>query len=85
MSKIIKKIIYYIFLTVAFLILPFSIRNIYLLIIIKSSLLEILINIISSAFIFIYPLAIALIIRYNLKNNKWPFKFLYEDEGEEDE
>ena len=78
MSKLIKRIIYYIFLTIAFLILPFSIRNIYLLIVIKASLLNIIVNIILSIFIFIYPFSIALIIRYNLKHNKWPIKLLYE-------
>ena len=79
MSKLIKRTIYYIFLTTAFLILPFSIRNIYLLIIIKTSIITIILNMIISIFIFIYPFSIALIIRYNLKYNKWPVKLLYEE------
>lgn len=85
-KKLIKKIIYYILLTIAFLILPFSIRNVYLSILVRASLIDIIINILSGTFIFLYPFVLALMIRYNLKHDKWPMKFLYEeDEGDENE
>ena len=84
MKKIIKKIIYYIFLTVSFLLLPLCIRNVYLSILVKSSILDIIINIISGLFVFSYTFIIAMIIRYNLKHNRWPFKFLYEEDDEDD-
>ena len=80
MKKILEKIIYYIFLTIAFLILPFSIRNIYLSILVKSPLLDLIIDILSGLFIFLYPLAIALMIRYHIKNNKWPIIDLDEED-----
>jgi hypothetical protein len=79
MKKILEKIIYYIILTIAFLILPFSIRNTYLSILIKSKPIDLIIDILSSLFIFLYPLAIALTIRYHIKNNKWPI-IDYEEE-----
>ena len=82
MKQIIKKTIYYIILTIAFILLPIGIRNIYLSILLKENIISIIINAISSAFIFIYPLSIALIIIYNLKHNKWPISFIY-DEGKE--
>lgn len=85
MKKILKKIIYYIVLTIAFLILPFSIRNIYLSILVKENVIDFLINLLASTFIFLYPLGIALMIRYNIKNNKWPINILNDEEGEEDE
>lgn len=84
MKKIIKRIIYYIFLTAAFLLLPFSIRNIYLTILVKSSLLDIIINTIAGIFVFSYAFTIAMIIRYNIKHDRWPIKFLYEEDGAED-
>ncbi|MBQ3511613.1 MAG: hypothetical protein IJA30_04880 [Bacilli bacterium] len=84
MKKIIKKIIYYIFLTISFLLLPLCIRNVYLSILVKSSILDIIINIISGLFVFSYTFIIAMIIRYNLKHNRWPFKFLYEEDDEDD-
>ena len=84
MKKIIKKIIYYIFLTISFLLLPLCIRNVYLSILVKSSILDIIINIISGLFVFSYRFIIAMIIRYNLKHNRWPFKFLYEEDEEND-
>jgi hypothetical protein len=84
MKKIIKKIIYYIFLTISFLLLPLCIRNVYLSILVKSSILDIIINIISGLFVFSYTFIIAMIIRYNLKHNRWPFKFLYEEDEEND-
>lgn len=84
MKKIIKKIIYYIFLTISFLLLPLCIRNVYLSILVKSSILDIIINIISGLFVFSYTFIIAMIIRYNLKHNSWPFKFLYEEDDEDD-
>lgn len=84
MKKIIKKIIYYIFLTISFLLLPLCIRNVYLSILVKSSILDIIINIISGLFVFSYTFIIAMIIRYNIKHNRWPFKFLYEEDEEND-
>ena len=81
-KKLIKKTVYYIFLTIAFLILPFSIRNIYLSIIIKTSLIDLIINVLAGVFIFLYPLSIALLLRYNLKYNKWPIK--YDDESSDE-
>ena len=84
MKKIIKKIIYYIFLTISFLLLPLCIRNVYLSILVKSSILDIIINIISGLFVFSYTFIIAMIIRYNLKHNRWPFKFLYEEDEDND-
>ena len=84
MKKIIKKIIYYIFLTISFLLLPLCIRNVYLSILVKSSILDIIINIISGLFVFSYTFIIAMIIRYILKHNRWPFKFLYEEDEEND-
>ena len=84
MKKIIKKIIYYIFLTISFLLLPLCIRNVYLSILVKSSILDIIINIISGLFVFLYTFIIAMIIRYNIKHNRWPFKFLYEEDEEND-
>ena len=84
MKKIIKKIIYYIFLTISFLLLPLCIRNVYLSILVKSSILDIIINIISGLFVFSYTFIIAMIIRYNLKHNRWPFKFLYDEDDEND-
>ena len=84
MKKIIKKIIYYIFLTISFLLLPLCIRNVYLSKLVKSSILDIIINIISGLFVFSYTFIIAMIIRYNLKHNRWPFKFLYEEDEEND-
>lgn len=81
MKRAVKKIIYYILLTIAFLLLPFAVRNVYLSILVRSSIIDIIINVISGLFIFIYPLSLALIIRHNLKYNKWPFKFINE-EGE---
>lgn len=84
MKKIIKKIIYYIFLTISFLLLPLCIRNVYLSILVKSSILDIILNIISGLFVFSYTFIIAMIIRYNLKHNRWPFKFLYEEDEEND-
>ena len=84
MKKIIKKIIYYIFLTISFLLLPLCIRNVYLSILVKSSILDIIINIISGLFVFSYTFIIAMIIRYNLKHSRWPFKFLYEEDDEDD-
>lgn len=80
MKKLIEKIIYYIFLTIAFLILPFSIRNIYLSILVKSPPLDLTIDILSGLFIFLYPLALALTIRYHIKNNKWPIIDMEEDD-----
>lgn len=85
MKKLIKKLVYYIVLTIAFLILPFSIRNIYLSILVKENVIDFLINLLASTFIFLYPLGIALMIRYNIKNNKWPINILNDEEGEEDE
>lgn len=85
MKKILKKIIYYIFLTISFILLPFSIRNVYLSILVKSSLFDIIINIISGIFIVSYAFIIAMIIRYNIKHDRWPFKFLYEEDEEDDE
>ena len=85
MKKLIKKLVYYIVLTIAFLILPFSIRNIYLSILVKENIIDFLINLLASTFIFLYPLGIALMIRYNIKNNKWPINILNDEEGEEDE
>ena len=79
MKTILEKIIYYIFLTIAFLILPFSIRNIYLSILVKSPPLDLIIDILSGLFIFLYPLALALMIRCHIKNNKWPI-IDYEEE-----
>ena len=85
MKKLIKKIVYYIVLTIGFLILPFSIRNIYLSILIKENIIDFLINLLASIFIFLYPLSIALMIRYNIKNEKWPINILNDEAGEEDE
>lgn len=85
MKKLIKKIVYYIVLTIAFLILPFSIRNIYLSILVKENIIDFLINLLASIFIFLYPLSIALMIRYNIKNDKWPINILNDESGEEDE
>lgn len=85
MKKLIKKIVYYIVLTIAFLILPFSIRNIYLSILVKENIIDFLINLLASIFIFLYPLSIALMIRYNIKNDKWPINILNDEVGEEDE
>ena len=80
MKKILEKIVYYIFLTLAFLILPFSVRNIYLSILVKSQFIDLIIDILSGLFIFLYPLSIALFIRYHIKNNQWP---IIELEGDE--
>lgn len=85
MKKLIKKIVYYIVLTIAFLILPFSIRNIYLSILVKENIIDFLINLLASIFVFLYPLSIALMIRYNIKNDKWPINILNDEAGEEDE
>lgn len=85
MKKLIKKIVYYIVLTIAFLILPFSIRNIYLSILVKENIIDFLINLLASIFIFLYPLSIALMIRYNIKNDKWPINILNDESGEENE
>lgn len=85
MKKLLKKIIYYVVLTIAFLILPFSIRNIYLSILVKENIIDFLINLLASTFIFLYPLSIALMIRYNIKNGKWPINILNDEEGEEHE
>ena len=85
MKKLIKKLVYYIVLTIAFLILPFSIRNIYLSILVKENIIDFLINLLASIFIFLYPLSIALMIRYNIKNDKWPINILNDEAGEEDE
>lgn len=85
MKKLIKKTVYYIVLTIAFLILPFSIRNIYLSILVKENIIDFLINLLASIFIFLYPLSIALMIRYNIKNDKWPINILNDEVGEEDE
>lgn len=85
MKKLIKKIVYYIVLTIGFLILPFSIRNIYLSILVKENIIDFLINLLASIFIFLYPLSIALMIRYNIKNEKWPINILNDEAGEEDE
>ncbi|MBQ2909203.1 MAG: hypothetical protein IJE53_00180 [Bacilli bacterium] len=85
MKKLIKKIVYYIVLTIAFLILPFSIRNIYLSILVKENIIDFLINLLASIFIFLYPLSIALMIRYNIKNDKWPINILNDEVGEENE
>ena len=85
MKKLIKKLVYYIVLTIAFLILPFSIRNIYLSILVKENIIDFLINLLASIFIFLYPLSIALMIRYNIKNEKWPINILNDEAGEEDE
>ena len=85
MKKLIKKVVYYIVLTIAFLILPFSIRNIYLSILVKENIIDFLINLLASIFIFLYPLSIALMIRYNIKNDKWPINILNDEVGEEDE
>lgn len=85
MKKLLKKTIYYIILTTAFLILPFSIRNVYLSILVKEKLIDFLINLLASTFIFLYPLSIALIIRYNIKNGKWPINILNDKEGEDNE
>ena len=82
MKKVLKKIIYYILLTIAFLILPFSIRNVYLSILIKESFINILIQIVSSLFIFSYPFFLALVLRHNIKYNKWLF---IDDIDEEDD
>lgn len=82
MKKVLKKIIYYILLTIAFLILPFSIRNVYLSILIKESFINILIQIVSSLFIFLYPFFLALVLRHNIKYNKWLF---IDDIDEEDD
>ena len=82
MKKLIKKIVYYIVLTIGFLILPFSIRNIYLSILVKENIIDFLINLLASTFIFLYPLGIALMIRYNIKNNKWPINILNDEEDE---
>ena len=85
MKKLIKKIVYYIVLTIGFLILPFSIRNIYLSILVKENIIDFLINLLASIFIFLYPLSIALMIRYNIKNEKWPINILNDEAGEGDE
>ena len=85
MKKLIKKIVYYIVLTIGFLILPFSIRNIYLSILVKENIIYFLINLLASIFIFLYPLSIALMIRYNIKKEKWPINILNDEAGEEDE
>lgn len=85
MKKLIKKIVYYIVLTIGFLILPFSIRNIYLSILVKENIIDFLINLLASIFIFLYPLSIALMIRYNIKNEKWPINILNDEADEEDE
>ena len=85
MKKLIKKIVSYIVLTIGFLILPFSIRNIYLSILVKENIIDFLINLLASIFIFLYPLSIALMIRYNIKNEKWPINILNDEAGEEDE
>lgn len=85
MKKLIKKLVYYIVLTIAFLILPFSIRNIYLSILVKENIIDFLINLLASIFIFLYPLSIALMIRYNIKNDKWPINILNDEAGEENE
>ena len=84
MKKLIKKLVYYIVLTIGFLILPFSIRNIYLSILVKENIIDFLINLLASIFIFLYPLSIALMIRYNIKNEKWPINILNDEAGEED-
>lgn len=85
MKKLIKKLVYYIVLTIGFLILPFSIRNIYLSILVKENIIDFLINLLASIFIFLYPLSIALMIRYNIKNDKWPINILNDEAGEENE
>lgn len=84
MKKKIKRVIYYILLTIAFLILPFSIRNVYYAVLIKESFLYVLIQIVSGLFIFLYPFGLALLLRHNIKYNKWPFEFIEEFEKEED-
>ena len=80
--KKLKKIIYYIVLTIAFLILPFSIKNVYLSLLVKDNVIDFLLNLLACIFIFIYPLSIALMIRYNLKNSKWPIQILNDEESE---
>lgn len=82
--NLVKKIIYYILLTISFIFLPMAIRNVYLSILVKSHLGDILINIISGLFIFSYPFCMALLLRYNLKYNKWPIDYFF-DKIEEDE
>ena len=80
MKKKIEKVIYYIFLTFAFLMLPLTVRNIYLSILVKSNLLNLITDILSGLFIFLYPLVIALFIRYHIKNDKWPIIDMEEDD-----
>ena len=84
MKKKLKKVIYYILLTIAFLILPFSIRNVYYAVLIKESFFYVLIQIVSGLFIFLYPFGLALLLRHNIKYNKWPFEFIEEFEKEDD-
>lgn len=75
-----KKIIYYIFLTSAFIILPMSIRNIRYSILLNKNLSGLIIDILLNILIFIYPFTIALIIRHHEKTGKWLLpKFLRED------
>lgn len=84
MKKKIKRVIYYILLTIAFLILPFSIRNVYYAILIKENFFYIITQVLAGTFIFLYPFGLALLLRHNIKYNKWPFEFIEEFESEDD-
>ena len=70
-KKNLKKIIYYLFLTSAFLFLPNNIRNIGYCFYLKQNILMIIVGILLNIFCFLYPLTIALIIRHHEKTNKW--------------
>jgi putative effector of murein hydrolase LrgA (UPF0299 family) len=84
MKKKIKRVIYYILLTIAFLILPFSIRNVYYAVLIKENFFYIITQVLAGTFIFLYPFGLALLLRHNIKYNKWPFEFIEEFESEDD-